>query len=74
MLFRSEDWRTAELARARRALQRGADIDAVLDTLTRGLTAKLMRGPLAELRSADDAHREHVAQTVSRLFLRSAQR
>ena len=70
----TEDWRTAELARARKALQRGADVDDVLDTLARGLTAKLMHGPLAELRSADDAHREHVAQTVSRLFLRSAPR
>jgi glutamyl-tRNA reductase len=70
----AEDWRAEALTRARRQLARGAPIDAVLDTLTRGLTAKLMHGPLAELRSADEAHREHVAQTVSRLFLRSVGR
>ncbi len=66
----ADDWRAAELARARRQLARGGDIDAVLETLTRGLTAKLMHGAMAELRGADECHREQVAETVSRLFLR----
>ena len=70
----AEDWRSAELARARRLLARGDNIDAVLDTLTRGLTAKLMHGALTELRSADEEHRDHVADTVARLFLRPAAR
>jgi len=33
-----------------------------------------MHGALAELRSADEAHRDHIAATVSKLFLRSAAR
>ena len=66
----AEDWRITELARARRALARGGDVDAVLDTLTRGLTAKLMHGALVELRAADPVRRDGVADTVSRLFLR----
>jgi glutamyl-tRNA reductase len=70
----ADDWRAAELARARRQLARGGDIDAVLETLTRGLTAKLMHGAMAELRSADESHRDQIAQTVSRLFLRPAGR
>ena len=70
----AEDWGTAELKRARHGLARGEDIDAVLQTLARGLTAKLLHGPLAELRSADPAHREQVSQTVTRLFLRCPQR
>ena len=70
----AEDWRSAELTRARRLLARGDNIDAVLDTLTRGLTAKLMHGALTELRSADEEHRDHVADTVARLFLRPAAR
>jgi glutamyl-tRNA reductase len=70
----AEDWRGAELLRAQKLLAKGEPIDAVLDTLTRGLTAKLMHGALAELRSADEAHREHVAATVSRLFLRAEAR
>jgi glutamyl-tRNA reductase len=70
----ADDWRATELTRARRQLARGGDIDAVLETLTRGLTAKLMHGAMAELRSADESHREQVAQTLSRLFLRSTGR
>jgi glutamyl-tRNA reductase len=70
----ADDWRATELTRARRQLARGGNIDAVLETLTRGLTAKLMHGAMAELRSADESHREQVAQTLSRLFLRSTGR
>ncbi len=70
----ADDWRGAELARARRLLAKGDDIEAVLDTLARGLTAKLMHGALAELRCAEEARRAEVTQTVSRLFLRQAQR
>ena len=70
----AEDWRSGELARARRLLARGDNVDAVLDTLTRSLTAKLMHGALTELRSADEAHRDHVADTVTRLFLRPGAR
>jgi glutamyl-tRNA reductase len=70
----ADDWRAAELTRARRQLARGGDIDAVLEALTRGLTAKLMHGAMAELRSADQGHREQVAETVSRLFLRASAR
>jgi len=70
----ADDWRHAEMVRARRQLARGGDLDAVLEALTRGLTAKLMHGAMAELRSADEGHREAVAQTVERLFLRPAGR
>ena len=66
----ADQWRAAELQRAQRQLARGEDIGLVLDGLTRGLTAKLMHGALAELRCADEAHRGQVADTVSRLFLR----
>jgi glutamyl-tRNA reductase len=70
----AEDWGVTELRRARHLLAKGEDVDAVLQTLTRSLTAKLLHGPLAELRSADPAHREEVAQTMTRLFLRCPQR
>jgi glutamyl-tRNA reductase len=70
----AEDWQTAELTRARRLLARGGDVDAVLETLAKGLTAKLMHGALTELRSADEDHRAAVANTVSRLFLRAQAR
>jgi glutamyl-tRNA reductase len=68
----TDDWRAAELQRARRQLARGDDIGAVLDALARGLTAKLMHGALAELHGADAAQRGQVAATLSRLFLHGA--
>ncbi len=70
----TDDWRVAEIARARKLLARGESVDAVLDALSRGLTQKMMHGALAELNSADAAQREQVTQTVSRLFLRRTSR
>jgi glutamyl-tRNA reductase len=66
----ADAWREAELARARKALARGEDAQAVLDALARGLTHKLLHGTYAELNAADGDAREQVADTVSRLFLR----
>jgi len=70
----ADDWRSAELARARKLLARGEDIDTVLEALSRGLTQKMLHGPLAELHSADGGQREELAATVSRLFLRGNSR
>jgi glutamyl-tRNA reductase len=66
----ADDWRAHELARARKLLAKGADVEEVMDALSRGLTQKLLHGTLAELGSADGEQRLHLAQTVSRLFLR----
>jgi glutamyl-tRNA reductase len=49
---------------------RGEDLDAVLDALSRGLTQKMLHGAMAELRSADPAHREQTSHAIERLFLR----
>ena len=70
----ADDWRSAEMARARKLLARGEDVDRVLDALARGLTQKLLHGALAELHATDGAQREQLAQTVSRLFLRQTAR
>lgn len=66
----ADDWRAIEVARARKLLAKGADVEEVMDALSRGLTQKLLHGTLAELGSADGEQRLHLAQTVSRLFLR----
>ena len=66
----ADDWRAAEIARARKLLARGEDVDAVLEALSRGLTQKMLHGALAELHAADGEQRAQLAHTVSRLFLR----
>jgi glutamyl-tRNA reductase len=70
----ADDWRAAEIARARRLLARGEDVDAVLEALSRGLTQKMLHGALAELHAADGVQRAQLAQTVSRMFLRGSTR
>jgi len=70
----ADDWRATEIARARKMLAKGEDVDAVLEALSRGLTQKMLHGTLAELHAADGEHRAQLAQTVSRLFLRQSSR
>lgn len=70
----TDEWRAAELARARKLLARGESVDAVLEALSRGLTQKMLHGALAELHAGDATAREQTAQTISRLFLRSEPR
>ena len=70
----ADDWRRTEIARARKLLARGENVDAVLEALSRGLTQKMLHGTLAELHAADGEHRADLAQTVSRLFLRQSTR
>ena len=67
----ADTWRAIEVARARKRLARGEDLDAVLDALSRGVARKMLHGTMAELRNADTAAREQTAHTASRLFLRS---
>jgi len=68
----ADNWRATELARARKLLAKGADIETVLEALSRGLTNKALHGTLAELHTSEGEQREQLAQTVSRLFLRSS--
>ena len=67
----TDEWRAAEIARAKKLLAKGEDVDAVLEALSRGLAQKMLHGTMAELRAGDADTRAQTAQTVSRLFLRS---
>jgi len=66
----ADEWRTAELARARKLLARGEDIDAVLETLSKGLTQKMLHGALAELHAGDARAREQASTAIEHFFLR----
>jgi glutamyl-tRNA reductase len=70
----ADDWRATELARARRLLAKGDDLDSVMDALSRGLTQKMLHGVMAELHTSDPEQRAQLANMVSRLFLRGAAR
>src|SRR5437763_3050417 len=66
----ADEWRSAELARARKLLARGEDVDAVLEALSRGLTQKMLHGAMAELRAGDAEAREQATKAIEHFFLR----
>ena len=66
----ADEWRAMELARARKLLAKGEDVDSVLEALSKGLTQKMLHGAMAELRAGDAQTREHTAQAIQKLFLR----
>ena len=70
----ADDWGAVELARARKALARGEAPEKVLEAMARGITHKMLHGTLAELHAAEGDERLQLADTVARLFLRSATR
>ncbi len=70
----AEAWRAAELARARKLIAKGDDIDAVLEALSRGLTQKMLHCPMAGLQATEGDERVALTQTLSQLFLRCPMR
>ncbi|MBX3586512.1 MAG: glutamyl-tRNA reductase [Ramlibacter sp.] len=66
----ADQWRAAELARARKLLARGDDVDAVMEALSRGLTQKMLHGALAELHAGDSQARERATSAIQHFFLR----
>ncbi|TAL65218.1 MAG: glutamyl-tRNA reductase [Burkholderiaceae bacterium] len=67
----ADEWRSAEIARARKLLARGEDIDAVLEALSKGLTQKMLHGAMAELHAGDHAARERASAAIEHFFLRN---
>jgi glutamyl-tRNA reductase len=64
----SEQMRLAELERARRLLARGENVDAVLEALSKGLTAKFLHGPQQALHHAQGDERARLATLLPQLF------
>jgi glutamyl-tRNA reductase len=64
----SETMRVAELERARKLLVKGESIDAVLEILSKGLTAKFLHGPQQALHNAQGDERARLAALLPQLF------
>jgi glutamyl-tRNA reductase len=64
----SEALRVAELERARKMLARGDDVEAVLEALSKGLTAKFLHGPQQALHRAEGDERARLAALLPQLF------
>lgn len=64
----SEAMRLAELERAKKLLAKGENIDAVLEALSKGLTAKFLHGPQQALHDAQGDERARLAALLPHLF------
>ncbi|WP_215407358.1 glutamyl-tRNA reductase [Janthinobacterium sp. JC611] len=64
----SESLRLMEVERARKMLAKGADIDAVLEALSKGLTAKFLHGPQQALHHAQGDERKQLVTLLPKLF------
>jgi glutamyl-tRNA reductase len=64
----AERMRRHEMERAMKALARGEDPKAVLESLSHGLTNKLMHAPTQALHGADSGERGRLQGLVSRLY------
>ncbi|WP_426344085.1 glutamyl-tRNA reductase [Pseudoduganella sp. R-32] len=60
--------RLLELERARKLLAKGEPVDAVLEALSKGLTAKFMHGPQQALHRAQGDERAQLAELLPQLF------
>ena len=65
---RAEEYREAELARARARLAKGEDPAKVLESLAKGLANKFLHHPSQALSQASEAEREHLVRAIERLF------
>ena len=66
----ADAWRAIELARARKALAKGEDLDVVLEALSKGLTQKMLHGAFAELHGADPNSRQRASHAIEHFLLR----
>ena len=65
----ADEWRATELARARRLLAKGENIDVVLEALSKGITQKMLHGTFAGLRTGDATARERASRAAAQFFL-----
>jgi glutamyl-tRNA reductase len=65
---RADQYRDAELARAKARLARGEDPAAVLESLAKGLANKFLHHPTQALSRAQEADREQLLRAIERLY------
>ncbi len=68
----ANEWRQAELARATKLLAKGEPPEVVLESLSHGLSQKMLHGAYAELRSGDHDARARAGQAIEHFFLRDS--
>lgn len=68
--LQADAWRQAELIKARKQIEKGDQLDAVLESLSMGLMKKMLNGPLRELHHAEAAHMDTTRDAIRHMFLK----
>ena len=69
--LQADAWRQTELSKARRQIERGDDLEAVLESLSLGLMKKMLNGPLRELHHAESPHIDTTREVIRHMFLKA---
>jgi glutamyl-tRNA reductase len=56
--------------RARKLLDKGQNIESVLESLSMGMMKKMLNGPLRELNHSDEPQRVKACEAVKQMFLK----
>ena len=67
----AEAWRSAELARAHKLIAKGEPVEAVLESLAKSLTQKMLHGAMSELHAEDADSRQLARNAIEHFFLRA---
>jgi glutamyl-tRNA reductase len=65
---KAEAWREIELVRARKMLDRGEDVEKVLQAMSASLTRKMLNGPLRDLNHPTALQRDKARDAVQQFF------
>ncbi len=68
----AELWRATELQKAHKLLAKGESVEAVLDSMSKNLTHKMLHGAMSELHSDDAQARQQARSAIEHFFLRSS--
>ena len=67
--LQADAWRQTELSKARKQIDRGDDLEVVLESLSLGLMKKMLNGPLRELHHEEVEQRDKAREAVRKMFL-----
>lgn len=71
---KTDQWRELEIAKAKKMIARGDDIDQILELMSKGLTQKLLHGAMADLHSKDMGTRDKAQYAIEHFFLEGCKR
>jgi glutamyl-tRNA reductase len=67
----SDEWRAAEISRAKKLLAKGEDIDTVLEALSKGVAQKFLHPAYRQLSATEPTQRVAAQEALQRLYLNS---